>query len=176
MAGQRQRKKLLAAAAVVLAGAAAPAVADIGLGAAITNGAFDTGTTILLPIRTPTLMIEPQLAYVDQKQGGNTTKGTSLGVGVYLRKEVGPLFEAYYGGILSYDQLKTTPGGGAETKSTAFSIIPTVGVAHYFSKQFSIALDVGLQYQDGTTKAPGGDQDIKTIATVARILVRGFVW
>ncbi|HZT62111.1 MAG TPA: hypothetical protein VFA36_03170, partial [Burkholderiales bacterium] len=60
--------------------------------------------------------------------------------------------------------------------STSFSIIPTVGIQHYFSKQFSVGVDVGLLYRDGTTKAPGGDQDIKTIATVARILVRGFVW
>jgi len=176
MAGQQQRKTLLAVAAMALAGAAAPAVADIGLGAAITNGAFDTGTTLLLPIRTPTLLIEPQLAYVDQKQGGATNKSTSLGVGVYLRKEVGPLFEAYYGGILAYDQTKTT-GGGPDTKSTSFSIIPTVGIQHYFSKQFSVGVDVGLLYRDGTTKVSGGaDQDIRTIATVARILVRGFVW
>jgi hypothetical protein len=151
-------------------------MADIGLGAAITNGAFDTGTTVLVPIRTPTLIIEPQLAYVDQKIGGTTTKITSPGVGVYLRKEVGPLFEAYYGGILAYDQIKTT-GGGPDTKSTAFSIIPTVGIQHYFSKQFSIALDVGLQYTDGTTKVSGAaDQDVRVISTVARILVRGFAW
>jgi len=163
-------------AAAVLAGAAAPAVADIGLGAAITDGAGGTGTTVILPIRTPTLLIEPQLAYADNKLNGGTTKTTAPGVGIYLRKEIGPLFEAYYGGIIAYNQTKTT-GGGPDTKSTSFSLIPTVGVQHYFSKQFSIGVDVGLLYQDGTTKVSGGaDQDIRTIATVARILVRGYVW
>ena len=54
MVSQRQGKTLLAAAAVVLAGVAAPAVADFGLGAAITDGAFGTGTTVIVPIRTPT--------------------------------------------------------------------------------------------------------------------------
>lgn len=176
MVSQRQGKTLLAAAAVVLAGAAAPAVADIGLGAAITDGAFGTGTTVIVPIRTPTLLIEPQLQYADDKFLGTTTKTTAPGVGVFLRKEVGPLFEAYYGGILAYNQTKTT-GGGPDTKSTAFSIIPTIGVQHYFSKQFSIGLDVGLNYTDGTTKVSGGaDQDIRTFDTVTRILLRGYIW
>ena len=175
MAVRKQGMTLLAA-AVVLAGAAAPAVADVGLGAAITDGAFGTGTTVIVPIRTPTLLIEPQLGYADNKIGGVTFKTTAPGVGVYLRKEIGPLFEAYYGGILAYNQTKTT-GVGPDTKSTSFSIIPTVGVQHYFSKQFSIGVDAGLQYTDGTTKVSGGsDQDIRTFATVTRILVRGFIW
>jgi hypothetical protein len=161
-------------AAAALAGAAAPAAADAGLGAAFnsTSGSnFATnGTTVMVPIRTGEWLIEPQLAYQDSKVGNAKTKVTSPAVGLYMRKEVGSLFEAYYGGILGYNK-----GEAGGVKTTSFSIIPTVGVAHYFSKQFSLAVDAGLEYTDGTAKGGGGpDQDIRNLQTVARIVLRGY--
>jgi hypothetical protein len=160
-------------AAAVLAGAAAPAAADAGLGASFidttgSNGGT-SGITVMVPIRTGQYLIEPQLAYFDQKIGNAKTKVQSPGVGLYMTKSVGSLFEAYYGGILAYN--KTEQGG---VKDTSFSIIPTVGIAHYFSKQFSLGVDAGLEYTDGTRKGAGADQDIRTISTVTRIVLRGY--
>jgi hypothetical protein len=160
-------------AAAVLAGAAGPAAADAGLGASFidTSGAngATAGTTIMVPIRTGQWLIEPQLAYQDAKIGGNKFKVQSPGIGLYMTKNVGPLFEAYYGGILAYNKTEN-----AGVKDTSFSIIPTVGIAHYFSKQFSLGVDAGLEYTDGTRKGAGADQDIRNIQTVTRIVVRGY--
>jgi predicted porin len=162
-------------AGAVLAGAAGSASADAGLGAAFESGSNDTGTTIMVPIRLKGMLIEPQLAYVDQKAQGSTFKVTQPGIGLYLTKEVGPQFEMYYGGILGYSQIKQNNGVTPESKSTTFVIQPTIGVQHYFSKQFAIGVDAGIQYQDGTTKTSGApDQDIRIWSTVTRIIARAY--
>jgi len=175
MTEQKRIASLFAAA--VLAGAAGPAAADTGLGAAFENGGNNTGTTVMVPIRMPGMLIEPQLAYVDSKNQipGTTTKALQPGVGLYLTKEIGPLFEMYYGGILGYSQTKVTVGAAPEVKTTTFIIQPTVGVQHYFSKQFAIGVDAGIQYQDGTAKQSGaGDQDVRVWSTVTRIVARAY--
>src|SRR5262245_64728433 len=91
-------------AVAVLAGAAGPAAADAGLGASFidTSGAngATSGTTIMVPIRTGEFLIEPQLAYQDAKIGTAKQKVQSPGVGLYMLKPVGSLFECYYGGII----------------------------------------------------------------------------
>jgi hypothetical protein len=169
-----QKKLEVLSAAIVLAAAAGPAAADAGLGASFidTSGAngATSGTTWMVPIRTGQFMIEPQLAWQDAKIGGNKVKTQSPGVGLYMTKSAGQLFDIYYGGIVAYNKSEN-----AGVKDTSFSLIPTVGVAHYFSKQFSLGVDAGLEYTDGTRKTPGAaDQDIKNIQTVTRIVVRGF--
>ena len=170
-----QRKLEVLSAALLLSAAAGPTLADAGLGAAFTNGSFDTGTTILVPIRMKGMLIEPQLAYLDTKNFGNTGKALRPGVGLYLTKDIGGGYELYYGGIIAYDQTKTTTGAAPEQKSTSFILQPTIGAAHYFSKQFSLGVDAGLFYQDGTTKQSGAaDQDIKNIGTTVRIIARAF--
>src|SRR5262249_62061542 len=131
--------------------------------------------TIIVPLPPPGMLIEPQLSYLDAKQFGDTAKTLQPAVGLYLTKEVGPQFEMYYGGIIGYNQTKTTNNGGPEVKSTSFVLQPTIGVQHYFSKQFAIGVDAGIQYQDGTTKTSGAaDQDIRVWSTVTRIVARAF--
>ena len=146
---------------------------------AITNGGVrHRHDGRFVPFGPSTLMIEPQLVVRRPETRRRHDEG-HISRGRRLPPQGGrPAVRGLLRRDPRHDQLKTTPGGGAETKSTAFSIIPTVGVAHYFSKQFSIALDVGLQYQDGTTKVSAGSpiRTSSTIATVTRILVRGFIW
>jgi len=168
-----QRKLEVLSAAVVLSAAAGPAAAaDFGLGAAFTNGGFGTGTTIMVPIRLEGWLIEPQVADSSNKVGGVKTVSHQPGVGVYMNKNVGPGYEMYYGGIIGYSASKTT-GVGPEVKTTSLILQPTVGLAHYFSKQFSLGVDVGLNYQDGTIKTSGAaDQDVRNWSTVARIIAR----
>src|SRR5262249_58538353 len=108
--------------------------------------------TIIVPLPPPGMLIEPQLSYLDAKQFGDTAKTLQPAVGLYLTKEVGPQFEMYYGGIIGYNQTKTTNKGGPEGKSTSFVLPPAIGVEHYFLKQFAIGVDARLQYQDGTTQ------------------------
>jgi len=144
--------------------------ADFGMGVAFEG----SGSTVMVPIKTNTLLIEPQLQFDNSSATGSTFKNINPGVGVYLRKELGPLFESYMGGRVAYDQNKQTFPGG-DFKSTSFSLGPTFGVQHFFSKQFSLGLDASLIYTNGKQTSSGQpDVHFHSLSTETRVLLRAF--
>jgi len=160
-----------ALAAVPLSAGPAPA-ADFGLGAAYLDG-----LTVLLPIRTERLLIEPEVSLSNQSSaasGGSSLKSTELGSGVYLRTGLGPSFEGYGGGRLAYHQLKQSSGTG-DSKSTGFSLGPTVGAQYFLEKQVSLGLDASLEYTHSKLEQTG--QPSATLhgwGTLTRVVLRGF--
>src|SRR6266480_1223631 len=136
-------------AALVLQVPLAQAV-DIGLGVALEG----SGSTVLIPIRIDFLFIEPEIQFSSQSQSGFKSNSVNPGVGVYWRKELGPLFETYIGGKLAFGATKQTIGT-TETKTGSITLGPTIGIQHFFSKQFSLGLDASLPYQHRKTTQTG---------------------
>ena len=153
-------------AALVLQVPLAQAV-DIGLGVALEG----SGSTVLIPIRIDFLFIEPEIQFSSQSQSGFKSNSVNPGVGVYWRKELGALFETYIGGKLAFGATKQTIGT-TETKTGSITLGPTIGIQHFFSKQFSLGLDASLPYQHGKVKQTG--QTFHSWETETRVLLRAF--
>jgi len=89
-----------------------------------------------------------------------------------MRKQLGPLFESYMGGRVVHNTLKSTVAG-TDSKSTSFTLAPTFGIQHFFSKQFSLGLDASLEYFHGKTTQTGQpDQNSHGLSTQTRVLLR----
>jgi len=156
-------------AALVLQVPLAQAV-DIGLGVALEG----SGSTVMIPIRIDFLFIEPEIQIQSQSQSGFKFQSVTPGVGVYWRKELGPLFEGYLGGKLSFGTTKQTIGT-TEFKEADIKIGPVIGVQHFFSKQFSLGLDASLPYRHGKVQQTGQpDETFHTWETETRVLLRAF--
>ncbi|HEY6720653.1 MAG TPA: hypothetical protein VI363_03355 [Burkholderiales bacterium] len=154
--------------ASVVALAAPCASADVGIGAAVSEG-----VTILVPIRKGSWMIEPEFFFENSTQFGNHFQDYSLGAGIYSLKELGPLFESYVGARFAYARI-TQESGPFSQKLNGFSVAPTLGVQHFFSKQFSLGLDVGLRYERDTENDSLGNGHPHNLETQTRVLVRAF--
>ena len=156
---------------------ALPAMAaDFGIGAA-----FNDGSTVFVPIKTQSFLIEPELSVFTQSTaagGGQSIENYRAGAGLYLRRELGPLFESYLGARVAYawgDQ----KAPGSDTKTNAWTLAPTFGVQHFFSKQFSVGADAGLRFITAESKisgAGGGTSHEHGWDSVSRILVRYYFW
>ena len=144
--------------------------ADYGLGVS-----FDgSGSTVMVPIKTDTLLIEPELRFNNSSASGSNFHSTGLGVGVYMRKQLGPLFESYMGGRVVHNTLKSTVAG-TDSKSTSFTLAPTFGIQHFFSKQFSLGLDASLVYRTGKqTQTSQPELHFHSWDTRTRVLLRAF--
>jgi len=156
-------------AAVLAAGILEAGAAEYGLGVA-----YDNGATVLLPIRTDSLLIEPEFNFSNQSSSGQRLKNVNVGSGAYVRVNLGPLFESYLGGRLLYGSSESNFGSG-DSKSRSFMLAPTVGIQHFLSKQFSLGLDASLEYRHGKQKSSGSpDQTFHSIGTATRILLRAY--
>jgi hypothetical protein len=157
-------------AAVLAAGILEAGAAEYGLGVA-----FNNGGTVLLPIKTDSLLIEPELNFSNQSLSpGSRFKTVSAGSGVYVRQNLGPLFESYLGGRVAFGSSESSSGSG-DSKSRFLMIAPTFGIQHYFSKQFSLGLDASLEYRNGKQTSTGSlDQNFHSIGTATRILLRAY--
>jgi len=156
-------------AAVLAAGILEAGAAEYGLGVA-----FDNGATVLLPIRTDSLLIEPELNFSNQSSSTSSFKTFNVGSGAYVRRNLGPLFESYLGGRLLYGSSKSGSGSG-DSKASSFTLAPTVGIQHFLSKQFSLGLDASLEYRHGKQTSTGNpDQNFHSIGTATRILLRAY--
>jgi len=156
-------------AAILSVGVLEAGAAEYGLGVA-----YDNGATVLLPIRTDSLMIEPEFNFSNQSSSGTSLKTVNVGSGAYLRWNLGPLFESYLGGRLLFGSSKSNSSGG-ESKATFFTLAPVVGIQHFLSKQFSLGLDASLEYRHGEQTTPGSpDQNFHSIGTATRILLRAY--
>ena len=147
-----------------------PAAADYGIGVAHEGN----GSTVMVPIRTGSLLIEPEIQFSNQSQAGFHSRSVSPGVGVYLRKDLGSLFESYMGGrfVYSTNKFEFT---GVDAKTTTYTIAPTFGIQHFFSKQFSLGLDASLQYRSGKQQQSGQpDSNFHDVSTTTRVLLRAF--
>ena len=156
-------------AAVLAAGILEAGAAEYGLGVA-----YDNGATVLLPIRTDSLLIEPELNFSNSSSSGQRLKNVNVGSGAYVRVNLGPLFESYLGGRLLYSSSESNFGSG-DSKSRSFMLAPTVGIQHFLSKQFSLGLDASLEYRHGKQTSTGNpDQNFHSIGTATRILLRAY--
>jgi hypothetical protein len=156
-------------AAVLAAGVLEAGAAEYGLGVA-----YDNGATVLLPIRTDSLLIEPELNFSNSSSSGQRLKNVDVGSGAYVRVNLGPLFESYLGGRLLYGSSESNFGSG-DSKSRSFMLAPTVGIQHFLSKQFSLGLDASLEYRHGKQTSTGNpDQNFHSIGTATRILLRAY--
>jgi hypothetical protein len=178
--------------ALFLSGIAALAVqippalaADYGLG--VSHG---DDTTVLIPIRLESLTVEPEVLFSRSKTKSEALAGSSnstftlygLATGMYARRTLGPSFEGYFGGRVGIQKFRNSGDSGLGTssiqqKGDSWFAGPTVGLEHYFSKQFSIALDVGLIYDHIKNKSSfPTDQTITTnrVDTTTRMLLRGY--
>jgi len=141
--------------------------ADYGVGV-FHNG---QGSTVVAPIRLESLTVEPEVTLHRASGGGQTSNVTTLGTGIYVRKELGSLFESYLGGRVGYTSAKTPSSPVTETRT--YSLTPTFGVQHFFSKQFSIGLDVGLRYSNSSQKSLTTTHTTN-LDTDTRILLRAY--
>jgi hypothetical protein len=156
-------------AAVLAAGVLEAGAAEYGLGVA-----YDNGATVFLPIRTDSLLIEPELNFSNSSSSGQRLKNVNVGSGAYVRVNLGPLFESYLGGRLLYGSSESNFGSG-DSKSRSFMLAPTVGIQHFLSKQFSLGLDASLEYRHGKQTSTGNpDQNFHSIGTATRILLRAY--
>jgi hypothetical protein len=155
-------------AAVLSAGVLEAGAAEYGVGVSYNNG-----TAVMFPIKTGSLLIEPEFFYTNQS-GGTSFKSSSVGSGVYLLRNLGPLFESYLGVRVFLTSSKSTSTFG-DNKSNSYSLAPTYGIQHYFSKQFSLGVDVALEYRSGKQTQPfTPDQDFHGTASVSRIILRAY--
>jgi hypothetical protein len=172
MNAKTARRALFLVCAVALPAQAA----DFGLGAA-----FNDGLTVLVPIKTGSWLIEPELRISTQSTaagGKQSIESYSAGAGFYARKEMGPLFESYFGARVSYSWGEQSQPG-SDSKVRSWGVAPTLGVQHFFSKQFSVGLDAGLRYTTSETKISGAGSSTASEHgwdSVSRILVRAYFW
>ena len=156
-------------AAVLAAGILEAGAAEYGLGVA-----FDNGATVLLPIRTDSLLIEPELNFSNQSSSTSSFKTFNVGSGAYVRRNLGPLFESYFGGRLLYGSSRSG-SATVNSKASSFTLAPTAGIQHYFSKQFALGLDASLEYRNGKqTTAGTPETSFHSIGTATRVLLRAF--
>jgi len=158
------------------------AAADYGVGATH-NG---EGDTVLVPIRMESLVVEPEVSYARFKStitangasGTSTSTSYGLATGVYARRALGASFEGYFGGRAGIEKFRSSADSGLRQRVDTWFVAPTAGLQHYFSKQFSIALDVGLVYERDKNKLASGavEQTLTTrgVNTRTRILLRAY--
>jgi outer membrane protein with beta-barrel domain len=165
-----------AALAAALAGLAAPAPAlEYGLGTGFLNNGSQRAVSVLTPMRTDSVMIEPEGQFSSSSSAASgRSHSLDVGAGLYGRRPLAQQLEAYLGGRL----LRTTSkdeSGGTTTKSNGWDLAPTVGVQYFLSRQFSVGLDAGLHYTTTETKVTGGSMSSQHgWNTEGRILLRGY--
>ena len=161
--------------------AIAATVAALALHASLSSaadwgvGVFFDGqdSTIAVPIRLESLMIEPEVTLFKTSSDTQDARFVTLATGIYLRRDLGPLFEAYYGGRIGYTLAKSDNATPPNTETRSWLVAPTFGIQHFLSKQFSLGLDVGLQYSKSEEKATT-TTDRTDWNTVTRVLLRAY--
>ncbi len=188
---ERNRARNAKAVALFLSGIAAVALqippasaADYGLGVSHGNN-----EAVMVPIRLESLTVEPEVFYSRSKTKSESTTGPSnstftsygLATGIYARRTLGPSFEGYFGGRVGIQKFRINSDSGTlslQQKGDIWFAGPSVGLEHYFSKQFSIGLDVALLYSHNKNKFTAGLTDQSStsngVDTATRMLLRGY--
>lgn len=145
--------------------------ADYGLGVLLLEG-----TTVLVPVKLQSLTLEPEITLSRFTGGNDTGRDITLGTGIYVRRELGALFESYVGGRVGLGQGKHRSPSGTTLETTTFFIAPTFGIQHFLSKQFSLGLDVGLLYTnfEQKTNPPGSTTTTGLTHATTRVLLRAY--
>jgi len=183
---RRANRAKAAAGAAFFSGIAALAVpippvsaADYGVGVFH----FGQGSTVVAPIRLESLTVEPEVNLFRASSNQETFHVVTVATGIYVRRAFGPSFEGYAGGRIGYSRSKDrfdTGIGTEEFVSHSWMLSPTLGAQYFFSRQFSIGLDVGLQYVRSSQKTdappPIASSSINgyTAGTLTRILLRAY--
>jgi len=139
-----------------------PSTADettYGIGAAVNDS-----LKIYFPINTSNLLIEPTLAYFDNKNDtespqsfNSKNKTTQIGIGVFIKNAVVKNTFIYYGARVGYIKNEANSDFSGTQISTSkddgYFIAPTVGAEYRVIDNFSVGLDLSLNYSktDGDT-------------------------
>src|SRR6267154_101656 len=188
---ERNRARNAKAVALFLSGVAAVALqippasaADYGLGVSHGNN-----NAVMGPSRLESLTVEPEVFYSRSKTKTESDTFSSnspfisygLATGIYARRTLGPSFEGYFGGRVGIQKFRNNSDSetfSLQQKEHIWFAGPAVGLEYYFSKQFSIALDVALLYSHSKNKFTAGLTDQSSTAngvdTATRMLLRGY--
>jgi hypothetical protein len=162
---------------------AAPAHADVGVGAAV--GSADE--TILFPIRLSSMIIEPYFGYRDGDSGNTSTEAQTIGVGVFGSSTRGDNVSIYYGARLADVSQETSstftdPFTGLviaqpRVEIDGYRVAPTFGFQYAISR-VAIGAEIGWAYEevDQTSDPPlsGISRTIITRGTRASVVFRFF--
>lgn len=162
---------------------------DVGMGAGIVGG---SGASVYVPVRFGNWRIEPELSYrrytldetnltIPSSSNNYESNNYAIGTGVYWRQPIGSSLESYIGGRIGYtwyDAKRTypnNPGSNWKQEASGYYIGPALGAEYFFTKQFSVGLDVSLIYQSQSTDinaASVGHTDTTTLSTETRTTLR----
>jgi hypothetical protein len=159
----------------------APAVADVGVGAA----AGSEDRTILFPIRLSSVIIEPYLGYREDEAELNSvassTERLDIGVGVFGLAMRGDNLSIYYGARLAdvSEESSTTVDEIEQSRVDidGYRIAPTVGFQYTISR-VTVGAEIGWAYEEfDQTRVFFGSPDELTIVskgTHANVVFRFF--
>lgn len=110
--------------------------------------------TLYAPITRGDLFVEPTLRFSENKssyQFGNTSyKSTELGVGIFKRSKRGENIYLYGGGRVGRFNAKSrytdSWGSSYSSKSSGYSIAPSIGAEYEFANNFSVGLELAYVY------------------------------
>jgi hypothetical protein len=160
----------LAVVAVLTLSAPLAGAMDIGLGVSLNNeGGGNGGYGVSMPLRFANISVEPELSFYSASQ--DTTYPSTptnnrendfheyiLETGVYWRRPVVPSVEMYLGGRVGYVKYAYTytyplsPASNYKYEESGYFLGPTLGAEYFFSKNFSLGLDVSLLYESTSGK------------------------
>jgi hypothetical protein len=170
------------AAALSLAAPLAGAM-DIGLGANLnTDGNGYGGWGFSVPLRFGNIMVEPSVEYDSWRYQDTYNGGTYIydgkgkyyviDTGIYWIKPIIPMLDAYIGGRVGlYSGQRSyyeTCCGSWQSQYRGAYVGPTIGAEYFFSKKFSVGLDVSVLFSsehssnDDSNYAGGSYKDTTT--------------
>jgi len=157
--------------------------ADVALGVSLRN---DTNSIYLHSDLSNQLRLEGILSYrktqdespSELNNSQYTTRASSLGVGLFFRKELHPSVTSYIGSRLYYSRYSVESGSEfpQEQKLEGLEIAPTVGFEYFPIKNVSIGGDIGLAYgrDHGSVTLNGSSSPSKSyeLKTVTSLVLR----
>ena len=160
-----------------------------GLGAAINDG-----VKIYIPITTDNYLIEPSIFIISDKSQFGSPSFTSndeveileVAVGLFRYRNIQTDTFLYYGARMGYRE-RTQKSATSITGNSSFNdsekiindsyiIAPTIGAEYKFTNNFSLGLDISLEYLSSTQKSTFNtdtfDTDRTSYKTKTEIIVR----
>ncbi len=166
---------------------------NAGVGINVSNNNYyggGYGYGISLPLRFTNFTIEPEITFYNSHTGSSVVTNPyandysfyQLETGIYLRKEVAPSVEIYYGGRVGYSEGRNSynnslsPSGNSSGNTRGYMVGPTFGAEYFFNPHFSAGLDVSLIYeqqkQSSTSGGTSGDYDFRQTSYQGRAKFR----
>jgi hypothetical protein len=160
-----------------------------GLGAAINDG-----IKIYFPINTDNYLIEPSIFITSDESQFDSQNFTSndefetfeVAIGLFRYKNIQADTFLYYGARLGYrsqNRKSVSIGTGSlpfsdtqKNTEDSYIIAPTLGAEYKFTSNFSLGIDLSLEYlsttQETSTDTFSSDVDLSSYKTKAEIIIR----